>query len=96
MRTLCGLLCFYLCLYMLTFARVVNVQEGKLNVMRNGVKTTRPRMVERVRLTIPRPPDTGPRETYSSMWVAIPLCFGFYCIYGGEKEYRQKTMKEKT
>jgi len=96
MRTLCGLMCFYLCLYMLTFARVVSVQGGEINVIRSGVKTTQPRMVKRVKLTIPKPPDTGPLETYSSMWIAIPLCFSLYCIYGGEKEYRQKTMKKNT
>ena len=96
MRTLCGLLSLGLCLYMLTFARVVNVQDGKSNVIRNGVKTTQLRMAQRVKLTIPKPPATGPMETFSSMWVAIPLCFGLYCIYGGEKEYRQKTMKKKT
>lgn len=96
MRTLCGLLCFSLCLYMMTFARVVSVQDGRINVISNGVKTTKPRMVQRVKLTIPKPPATGPTETYSFMWVAMPLCFGLYCIYGGEREYWRKSRKEKT
>ena len=93
MRTLCGLLSLYLCLNMLTFARVVNVQDGQNNVIRNGVKTTQVRMTQRVKLTIPKPPDTGPTVTYSSMWVAIPLCFGLYCIYGGERAYRSRMVK---
>jgi hypothetical protein len=96
MRTLCGILCFFLCLYMLTFARSVKVQDGNINVIRNGVKTERPRTVEKVKLTIPKPPYTGPMKTYSVFWVAIPLCYGFYCIYGGEKEHRREAMKEKT
>jgi hypothetical protein len=96
MRTLCGILCLFLCLYMMTFARVVKVQDGTYNVISNGVKTIRHKTVNRVKLTVPKPPETGLMKTYSSMWVAIPLCFGLYCIYGGEKEYRRKTMKEKT
>jgi len=96
MRTLCGILCFFLCLYMMTFARVVKVQHGTYNVINNGVKTTHPRTVDRVKLTIPKPPETGAMKTYSVFWVTIPLCFGLYCIYCGEKEYRRKLRKDKT
>jgi hypothetical protein len=96
MRTLCGILSIFLCLYMLTFARVVRIQDGTIDAYLNGVKSTQPRMVNRVKLTIPKPPETGPMKSYSVIWVAIPLCYGLYCIYCGEKEYRRKSMKEKT
>lgn len=96
MRTLCGILCLFVCLYMLTFARVVRVQAGQINVTRNGVKRVEPRMVEKVKLTIPKPPNTGPMKTYSVFWVTIPLLYGLYCIYRGEREYRREAMKEKT
>jgi hypothetical protein len=45
MRTLCGILCIFLCLYMLSFARVVRVQDGTVNAYLNGVKSTQPRML---------------------------------------------------
>ena len=96
MRTMCGILCFFLCLYMMTFARVVRVQHGTRNVSINGVKTTEPRTVNQVKLTIPKPPETGPMKTYSVFWVALPLCCGLYCLYCGEREYWKKVKKEKT
>ena len=95
MRTLCGILCLFVCLYMMTFARVVQVPDGEYNIINNGVKTTRQRTASRVRLTVPKPPHTGPMETFSSMWVAIPLCFGLYCIYCGEKEHWKNSKKDK-
>jgi hypothetical protein len=80
---------------MMTFARVIKVQDGTINVFIDGARTTEPRIVNRVRLTIPKPPETGVMKTYSVLWVAPPLCFGLYCIYCGEREYWKKSKKDK-
>lgn len=94
MRTLCGILCFFLCLYMLTFARLVEVHVGEIKVMLNGVRQVRPRTVQKIKFTIPKPPSTGQMATFSVFWVFIPFLYGVYCIYGGERERRRAANRE--
>jgi len=83
---------------MLTFARVVKVQAGNRNVTINGVKRVEPWYVYKTKLTIPKPPETGPMKTFSVRWTLVPLFYGVYCIVGGERDRRRsaKTQHSQT
>ena len=94
MRVICGILCLFLCVYMLTFARVVRVRDGNRRIYINGEQSSEPIMKNKVRLVIPRPPQTGEIKNYSVFWVWMPFLYGLYCIVDGEIERRKKPKKE--